>query len=68
MADLMPDSHNFFWHIKTRFVFQRFVCILVANETISLASELIIGFADFLLLYCGLLFFRFGLFQPPDFQ
>ena len=49
--------------IKTRSRFQRFICILIAGETIILTSELIVGFADFLLFCFGLLFFWLGLFS-----
>ena len=42
----------------------RFICILIAGETIILTSELIVGFAHFLLFCFGLLyFFWLGLFS-----
>ena len=56
--------YNFFLRlIKTRSRFQRFICILIAGETIILTSQLVVGFADFLLFCFGLLFFRLGLFS-----
>ena len=46
--------------MKTRSRFQRFICILIAGETIILTLEFVVGFADFLHFCFGLLYF-FGL-------
>ena len=61
-----PIKKIFDRFIKTRSRFQRFICFLIAGETIILTSELIVGFAHFLLFCFGLLyifFFWLGLFS-----
>ena len=55
--------HNVFQLIETRSRFQRFICILIAGETIFLTSELMVGFAEFCLFVSAFYFFWLGLFS-----